>query len=332
MIVTDLVDPMAFAALRVAEETPIRYNPIPLLRHTHPYGSTIERASTWSRFLPSTDDVTTTDLMLAALAIALAIVAYRTNQSLIVAAATAAVATVCTAVVLIGPFALALVFGLWFARRRAAFGWGLLAALLLTPPLLWARIPHPPPAASGAVAHASGRVRDVRTVTAVWSGDDEGGQRLPQSFDVADVVFTPPGSAHEVHVVDRVDSGSVPLRRGATASLVYTVGAPESGRLAAGARTYDRQLFRHVIEITYGGAAVIVFVIVPAWLLLTRVFRALPIVTRVVNARQQLDDLRRRPDGDAQREAILARLRARGVPIPDGALSNRRGDADGPEP
>lgn len=284
MTVSDLVDESTFDALRVGDTVAVLYSPIAFLRYAHPYGSKIERASTWSRFFPSTDDVTTMDLVLAGLAIALAVVAYRTNQALIVGAATAAVATVCSAVVLLGPFVLALLFGMWFATRRATFGWGLVAALFLTPQLLWVRIPHPPSAVSGAAQHASGRVRDVRTVPAVWPGYDTSGERLPQPFDIADVVFTPPGSARGVHIVDRVDTGTVPLRRGETVSLVYPIDAPERGRLAAGERSYDRRFFTYVMEITYGGAATLAFVVAPAWLLLARWFRRLPIVRRVVEA------------------------------------------------
>jgi hypothetical protein len=331
MTVADGVDPNTFAHLRTGESVPIRYNSVALLRSIHGYGSMIEGASVWTRFFPATDDVSTTDLLLIGLTVALAVVAYRTNQSWLVAVAAAAVSTVCSAVVIMGPFALALLFGAWRGTRRAALGWGLLAALFLIPQLLWARSPHPPAPPAGSLRQAAGRARDVLTVRAVWPGDHRSGQHLPQPFDIADVVFVPPGSAEEVHVVDRVDSGSVTLRRGDVVPVVYPAGAPARGRLAGGARTYDRRLFTSLIEITYGGAAIIALVIAPAWLLLTRWFRRLPVVRRVADGRQQTADLAGLRDDDPRRAAILSRFRERGVRIPDEASPGARGAEGGPQ-
>jgi hypothetical protein len=319
MTVADVVDAGTFARLHKDDTVSIRYSPIALLRHTRRYGSTIEGTSAWAGFFPPTDDVATADLLLMVLTIALAAIAYKTSQPVIVGAAAAAVTTMCSAVVLLGPFALAMLFGAWRATRRAAFGWGLLAALVLTPELLWARIPHPPAPPAASVRRAAGYVREARTVAAVWPGYRSSGQWLPQPFDVADVVFTPAGATHALHVVDRIDSGSVVLRRDGAVIVVYPADAPERGRLMEGTRTYDRRLFNYLIEISYGWAALLALVVAPAWSLAMKWWRGLPVVRRVADARRQLSALAKLPD-DAGREAIVSRLRERGIRVPDAAL------------
>jgi len=82
---------------------------------------------------------------------------------------------------------------------------------------------------------------------------------------MVDLEFTPEGASEPVHVLDRVDLGSVSgLTKDATVRVFYSVSDPRVARMAAGTRTYAVNALVYFLVLTYGLAALIVLVVWPA--------------------------------------------------------------------
>ena len=215
-----------------------------------------------------------------------------------------------SAVVTAGFFVFPILFWAWRRNRGQGFGWLLLGTMALTTLVLYWRIPKPSPMASGPTREAPGVVHDVRTVNEIWTSD-EGSQDIRRPFQMVDIEFTPEGAPEPVHILDRVDLGSVPgLREGSGVRVLYPVSDPSTARIAGGTRTFPEDVLAYLLGLTYGLGALVAFVFWPAIFLADRIRnRFLGLIDRI-----PLDDIARKATGfspdDPRRQALEAFIRS----------------------
>lgn len=197
-----------------------------------------------------------------AVAIALGLLAFRRPNRVTIPIAVALMATVSATVIWAGQLAFPLVY--YIARLRSEYHLraALLFAMIVTPPILYWRMPWPRPLPSGPTTHAVADVSMLRTVNHVGGGNRTKGQRLRVPFQVATLSFAATGSQTSFTMVDTVDSGSVAtLHKRGKVDVVYAPFDPASARVANATRTYAADLWRYVMELVYGitlGVAIVV--------------------------------------------------------------------------
>ena len=189
------------------------------------------------------------------------------------------VAALVAAIVLAGVLPLGFVvfpilFGIWRRQPGRGFGWILLTSMVLSALVLYWRIPSPPSMPPGPQRDATAIARQVHVVNQMWGNHRDGGEGLWRTYQMVDLEFTPEGASEPVHVLDRVDLGSVSqLTKGATVRVFYSVSDPRVARIAAGTRTYAVNALAYFLFLTYGLAALIVLVVWPAIGLAERIGR-----------------------------------------------------------
>lgn len=218
-------------------------------------------------------------------AIVLGVLAFKYPNRLTIPVAVAAMSTVAATVIWAGQLAFPLVY--YIARLRSEYHLrlALLFAMIVTPPILYWRVPWPRPLPAGPTTHVVADVANLRTVNHVGGGNRTKGQRLRVPFQVATLSFTAPGSLAVTTVTDTVDSGSVAtLQKHGRAGLIYSPFDPAGARLAGATRTYAAELWRYVMELVYG-ATLATAIVVEILQLVRRSFggRALPRRPRIAH-------------------------------------------------
>jgi hypothetical protein len=192
-------------------------------------------------------------IAMMASAIALGWLAYRHPNRILVFIATTVIATAAATVLFAGELVFPLLY--YISRRLPKWhiGAGLLIAMVVTPPILYWRMPWPSQLPAGNVIHGTAGVAELRTVRHIGGGHRRSLQDLRLPFQVATMQFVPPGSQRLVAVTDTVDSGSVPgLAKRANVAIIYAPGQEGTARIAGAARTYSANLWWYVIETAYG--------------------------------------------------------------------------------
>ena len=205
-----------------------------------------------------------------ATAIALGFLAYRHPNRVVLPIATAVVATVAATALWAGQLVFPLLY--YIARRGVSrggakyhLGAALLCAMIVTPPILYWRMPWPRALPTAPKAHAVADVSNLHTVNHVGGGNRTNGQHLRVPFQVATLSFAPAGKRGLQTATDTVDSGSVTsLQKRGRVDVVYSPFDPAGARVAGATRTYAADLWRYVMELVYGitfGVAMIVEVL-----------------------------------------------------------------------
>jgi len=206
-------------------------------------------------------------------AIALGVLAFQRPNRLTIPIAVAVIATAGATAIWAGQLVFPLVY--YIARLRSEYHirTALLFAMLVTPPVLYWRMPWPRPLPAGSTTHATADVSNLRTVNHVRGGTRTKGQRLRVPFQVATLSFTAAGSRVTQTVTDTVDSGSVAtLQKRGRAEMVYSPFDPGGARIAGATRAYAADLWRYAMELIYG-STLAVAAIVEVLLLARRVLR-----------------------------------------------------------
>jgi len=131
---------------------------------------------------------------------------------------------------------------------------------------------------------------------------------------MVDLEFTPQGAKEPVHALDRVDLNSIPgLRDGAKVTVVYPVSNRRQARIDGGTRTYSQKAMTYILEVTFGAAALVAFVIWPLLQLpdkfLGRFLRSR--AGSALNTTRAFEKLDRPPESDPRRKALESLLRSR---------------------
>lgn len=139
----------------------------------------------------------------------------------------------------------------------------LVATLILTPALVYWRIPRPAPAPSEPTREAVATIRRLETVKDVWVSE-ESGQNLPHPFLLIELEFTPAGTVAPVRVVDRLDtSGLSGLHPGTTLPVLYSAADPTAACVKGGTHTYVGKAMRYLLGWSYVlGAGFAVFLVI----------------------------------------------------------------------
>jgi hypothetical protein len=182
--------------------------------------------------------------------------------------------------------------------------------MLVTAAVIYWRIPRPAELPGGATRTAVATVRRTAVADHIWSGHETSGQSLRQPFQMADLEFTPVGWTESVHALDRLDVDSVPgLREGSTVRLVYSGGDPRLAHIDSGTRTYAENALTYLLELDFGAAAVVLFLVLPILVLadrlLTRLGAAIPSPNAVL---QRFSEM---PPDDPRRKRMEEILRGR---------------------
>ena len=188
-----------------------------------------------------------------AIAIALGFLAYRYPNRVVLPIATAVMATVAATALWAGQLVFPLVY--YAARRRPSYhlGIALFAAMIVTPPILYWRVPWPRPLPSGPTVHAVANVEGLRTVDHVGGGRRTKGQRLRIPFQIATLSFMVVRGRGPLSVTDTVDSGSVAtLKNHGRVDIVYPPADPAAARVDGATRHYAADLWWYVMEWVYG--------------------------------------------------------------------------------
>jgi hypothetical protein len=272
MTASHAVDEPFYRRLHTGSVVQVRYSPWSPLRHMKGVGSALEGSSVFSRMPHESDNMRViVELSAVALAGILAFLAYRLKTTPLILAASLVGAVVCSGVLLFGFIVFPILFGVWRKSPEKGFGFVLITAIALSAALLYWRIPRPATIPPGPQRTAMATVRHVETVHHIWSNGEDAGQDLRQPFQMADLAFTPEGANEPIHVLDRVDAGSVPqLKDGAALQVVYPVSDPRAGRIDGGTRTYPEKALTYILGLTYGLSALIVLVVWPIIVLLDR--------------------------------------------------------------
>lgn len=268
------VDAALYDRLTIGSPVQVRYSPVPLFRHIEGLGSALTESSWLSRLPAASEDRRELVEAGAFCAIALAgFLAYRIRSWTLGLLAATAGGVFATAVFLIGFLVFPGFFVAWRANRGRGVGVAFLATVVLGLAALYYRVPRPASLPDGSLAKATATVRTVRKVDQIWasaseSADGSGGQRVRQPFQMVDLEFTPPGADRPVHVLDRVDLGSVPgLEAGRLVAILYSPTDPRSGRLSAGTRHYGDRAFVDIVKWTVGlGTGVLVVLLALVWI------------------------------------------------------------------
>jgi hypothetical protein len=304
-----LVDAAVYDRLHVGSQVKVRYRPALT-------GSAIDDsalADTWWWSRRPTESESGRELEeLAAFAVAAAIglVAYRRRSRWLGVAAGTVAITVASSVLLIGWFIFPLLFWIWRAHRGKGFGWTLALSIALTTAVIYYRVPRPTSLRAGPHADSRAVVRRVRVVDRMWassssSGESSGGEPIRYPFQMIDVEFTPQGAAEAIHVLDRVDLGSLPgLKEGMVLPVTYPRAEPRSARIAGGTREFGRHAFVYFLELTYGIGAALAFVMFPAVYLVVRLARRSRALRLAFDPTERTRLLSQLPADDPRREKI----------------------------
>ena len=306
------VNPALFDMLRVGAPVKVVYAPLPFVRSLPIVGMGSALAdSTWFSRLQGEGGARQTTFELAAvgLALLLAVLAFYKGYHALALPAAFAAAVVCVAILPFGFLVFPILFGVARRMPGKGYGWVLVASMVVSAYVLYWRVPKTPPLPPGPTREVLATVRQVKLVDEIWSTDESGGEHLRQPFQMADLEFTPEGARDSVHALDRVDTGSVPnLGTGGAVRVVYALSDPRSARAVTGTHTYVGRFLKYYLELTYGGAAVVMLVIWPLLRLSDRLFRRFTDVTKRVPA-QALPYMAQLPPDDPRRQALEAYLR-----------------------
>ena len=195
-------------------------------------------------------------------AIALGFLAFRCPNRVVLPIAAAVMSTAAATVIWAGQLAFPLLYYIARQRSKFQFGIALLFAMVVTPPILYWRMPWPRTLPVGPTTHTVANVANLRTVNHVGGGHRTHGQSLRVPFQIATLIFTAAGSRAQLTVTDTVDSGSVAtLQKHGNIDVVYPPLDPAEARVAGATRMYAADLWRYVMELVYGitfGVAVVV--------------------------------------------------------------------------
>jgi len=124
-----------------------------------------------------------------AAAIALGLLAFRRPNRVTIPIAVAVMSTAAATVIWAGQLAFPLVY--YIARLRSEYHLraALLFAMIVTPPILYWRMPWPRPLPAGPTIHSVADVANLRTVNHVGGGSRTKGQGLRVPFQVATLRF-----------------------------------------------------------------------------------------------------------------------------------------------
>jgi hypothetical protein len=194
-------------------------------------------------------------------------------------------------------------FWSWRRNRGVRGAFLFFGAMAATAAIVAWRVPHPTPAPTGAVREATAVVRKVRLVGEIWTDADEqpgrsrSGQPIGRPFQMLDLEFTPEGATEPIHVMDRIDLGSVPsIEKGGRVPIVYQASDPAIAHVAGATRSFPRHALAYLLALTYGFGGVVTFLLIPAARALERRVRRSvfgTILTQVESARRST----RRPPG-----------------------------------
>lgn len=186
-------------------------------------------------------------------AIGLGLFAARHPSRITISIAATVGAIAATTVLYAGQLVFPLLYFVASRRKGRVIAWSLLIAMLVSPPILYWRMPWPRPLPAGPTVSATANVVNLRTVNHVGGGHRTHGQSLRIPIQIATLTFTPPGSSAPITATDSVDSGSVAaLQKRVTVSVIHSPADPESARIAGAMRNYAADLWRYVMEIVYG--------------------------------------------------------------------------------
>jgi hypothetical protein len=311
-----LVDRSLYGRLRIGSRVLIRYSPWRWLRPMEGVGSALVD-STWVSRHPGESGAGRVYVEIASLGVValLAFVAYWSGSRPVALAAGLVGATWISAVLLAGFLVMPLLFWLWQRYRGKGYGWLLLGTVILSGPALYLRVPFPPPVAPGAQVNTTAIVRQVRIVRRIWSTRKTGGgQDLRQPFQMAELEFTPVGASEPVHILDRVDQGSVAgLTEGGKVRVSYPVSDPRAGRIAEGSRTYADQTLSYNLELNYIFPAVFALVVFPVIRFLGKWADSVPIF-RALNAAQKSSLRVPQMTEDDPRRRVIEALKSKALP------------------
>jgi hypothetical protein len=223
------------------------------------------------------------DVACVAIAALLAFAAYRTRSRALILVATVVGVAVASGVLLFGFIAYPLLLGVAWKRRGRGYGWAfLLAAAMGTLLLAW-RIEIPELMLGDATERATATVTRVRMRDRLWSTRRNQGQYVPKPYEeVAFDVATE--DTRVLHLVDRVDSGSVAgLRVGGRVAVAHPPGAPSRARLAGATRDWSHAALLYTLASTWLIAGGLVLL---AWLA-GRTRRALAALTGQTRAARE---------------------------------------------
>ena len=202
------------------------------------------------------------DVVCVALAVLLALAAYRTRNRALVIAATVVGVAVASGVLLFGFLAYPLLLAVAWKRRGRGYGWAFVLAVVIGTLLLAWRIPIPELAFAGATERTTATVTGARIRDHLWSTQRNPGQFVPRSFEEVKVDVAT-GDGRVLHLLDRIDSGSVAgLHVGARVAVEHPPGAPSLTRLVDATRDWSHTALLYMLASTWVIAAGIV---VLAW-------------------------------------------------------------------
>jgi hypothetical protein len=194
--------------------------------------------------------------------IALGLLAFQRPNRVTIPIAVAVMSTAAATVLWAGQLAFPVVY--YIARLRSEYHLraALLFAMLVTPPILYWRMPWPRPLPASPTAHAIADVATVRTVNHIGGGPRTKGQGLRVPFQVATLSFTAYGNRAPLTLTDTVDSGSVvTLQKRGEVDVLYSPFNPAGARVAGGTRRYAEDLWWHVMELVYGVTLAVAIVV-----------------------------------------------------------------------
>jgi hypothetical protein len=307
------VDAAFYEHLQVGAPVQVRYSPWAPLRLVRAVGSVLV-GSTWLSRIPFESDTVRGAFEMAGLAVAalLGYAAYRRRSRPLGWLAGLAGAIWISTIVLAGYLVFAVLFWAWRRNPGRGFGWLLLASMVFSTLTLYWRIPQPAASIVGPQRQATAIVGQTRLVTALWGGWRLSGQPIPRPFQMVDLQFVPQGAKNPVHVLDRVDTGTVSgLTAGAHVRIIYPETEPRAARIAGGTRRFARDALLHILEVTYGIGAALAFLLFPLLNAVGGRIRRSPILSRASDAGTDRRHPGVPPEDDPRRKALEAFLRAR---------------------
>ncbi len=318
------VDSATYDRVRTGSPVKVRYAPSKVLRSLHvvALGSVLADVP-WRSRLPHDreDERLYFDLSAMVLAALLGFMAWRTRSDAVILAAAFCGAVVASAIVPVGFIAFPILFAAWRKWPGKGLGFALLAAMAVFIPVLHWRTPHDAPLPPDHAGPAPATVRQISTVHRIWSGR-EGGQDIPQPYQMVDLEFTPGVGSGPVHALDRVDVDSVAgMRPGTTVPILYSTANPRLAQIAGGSRTYREKAVAYLAEQAFIWSAAIMVVLVPCLKLANRISRPIKRLAATAAApetvaqripalrtsdlrRKVLEKLSKSPPGDARRREL----------------------------
>jgi hypothetical protein len=193
------------------------------------------------------------EIVTMAVAFALAWLAYRHPRPIVLQLATAVIGTVAATVLFAGELVFPLLYYISRRQHKWRIGWGLLVAMLVTPPILYWRMPWPSPLPNGPVIRGTATVAELHTVRHIGGAHRKSLQDLRLPLQIATMRIAPVGSKGPIVAIDTVDSGSVSgLAKRGTVAVLYARGDARTARIAGATRTYASDLWWYIMETTYG--------------------------------------------------------------------------------